>query len=218
MHKSNFSDWTLDLIDEAFGTTQIDTSITLNNWLSCKYEPDAYDKKYLLLLQSKLVLGGDEWNEVELENKFISPVFMLADFDNRKFAYFLERDMKTTIGEYEISGRIDGMIATGFRNPKKPFFCMNEYKKQTNPDGDPKGQCLIAMMAAQEKNANNKPIYGCYVIGKVWCFIVLEGKEYAMSKFFKSDDEEIFDIFRILKGLKAIIEGFIQEDEARLQK
>ena len=46
--------------------------------------------------------------------------------------------------------------------------------------------------------------------------MVLEGKEYAMSKFFTSDDEEIFDIFRILKGLKPIIEGFVREDEARL--
>ncbi len=149
MHKSNFSDWTLDLIDEAFGTKQIFVSEKLNSWLSSKYETSEYEKRYLLHLQSKLVLGGDEWNEVELDNKFISPVFMFSDFDNPQFAYFLERDMKTTMGEYEISGRIDGMIATGYRNPKNPFFCLNEYKKQTNPDGDPKGQCLIAMLAAQ---------------------------------------------------------------------
>ncbi len=218
MHKSNFSDWTLDLIDEAFGTTQLETSITLNKWLSCKYEATEHERISLLHLQSKLLIGGDNWNEVELENKFISPVFMIADFDSRKFAYFLERDMKTTIGEHEISGRIDGMIATGFRNPKKPFFCLNEYKKQRDPDGEPQGQCLIAMLAAQTKNANNKPVYGCFIIGKFWRFMILEDKNYAMSEFYLADGESIFDIFRILKGLKAIIEGFILEDEALLQK
>ena len=200
MQKSNFSEWTLDKIDDAFGTIQMDDSVALTDWLSYKYEANEYEKTYLLHLQSKLLLGGDSWNEVELENKFISPVFMFSDFDNRKFAYFLERDMKVEIGEYEISGRIDGMIATGFRNPKKPFFCLNEYKKQTNPDGEPQGQCLIAMMASQVKNENNNPIYGCYVIGKFWRFILLEGKTYSLSNFYKADDEQIFDIFRILKG------------------
>lgn len=218
MHKSNFSDWTLDTIDEAFGTKQIFVSEKLNKWLSDEYEANEYERKYLLHLQSKLVLGGDSWNEVELENKFISPVFMFADFDNPEFSYFLERDMKTKIGEYEISGRIDGMIATGYRNPKKPFFCLNEYKKQRDPDGEPQGQCLIAMLAAQEKNQNQNPIYGCFIIGKFWRFMILEGTTYCMSKFYTADDEEIFDIFRILKGLKAIIEGFVREDEARLQK
>lgn len=218
MHKSNFSDWTLDKIDETFGTVQIDESVVLNDWLSHKYEANELEKSNLLHFQAKLVIGGDSWNEVELENKFISPMFMFADFDSRKCAYFLERDMKINIGEYEISGRVDGMIATGFRNPKKPFFCMNEYKKQTNPDGEPQGQCLIAMLAAQEKSENNKPMYGCYIIGKFWCFMVLDGKEYAMSEFYPADGEAIFDIFRILKGLKTIIEGFIQEDERLLQK
>ncbi len=213
MQKSNFSDWTLDKIDEAFGTIQMNNSNALTHWLSYKYEQNEHEQKNLLHFQSKLLLGGDEWNEVELENKFISPIFMFADFDNDKFAYFLEREMKADIGDYELVGRVDGMIATGFRNPKKPFFCLSEYKKQTDPGGDPKGQCLIAMMAAQAKNENDNPIYGCYVIGKFWRFILLEGKNYSLSKFYKADDEDIFDIFRILKGLKANIEALVNRME-----
>lgn len=213
MYKSNFSDWTLDKIDEAFGTVQMDKSEALNNWLSCKYEVNEHEKTNLLYFQSKLIIGGDNWNEVELENKFISPIFMFADFDSRKYAYFLERDMKVVLGEHEISGRIDGMIATGFRNPKKPFFCLNEYKKQTNPDGEPQGQCLIAMLSAQEKNQNTNPIYGCCVIGTFWKFMILEGKQYTTSEFFRADGAEIFDIFRILKGLKANIDAIIRQEE-----
>ena len=39
--------------------------------------------------------------------------------------------------------------------------------------------------------------------------MVLIGKEYAMSKSFGCDDEEIFDIFRILKSLRWHIEKMI---------
>ena len=55
----------------------------------------------------------------------------------------MERDLAATIDNYELSGRVDGMIATGFRNPRMPYFCLNEYKKGTDPNGDPRGQALI---------------------------------------------------------------------------
>jgi hypothetical protein len=151
-------------------------------------------------------LGGDDWNEVELENKFISPLIILSKIDNERFSYFLARELATTIGEYELLGKVDGMIASGFRSPKKPFFCLKEYKRQTDPDGDPRGQCLIAMLVAQHLNQNQQPIYGCYVIGKLWHFMVLEGKEYAISSGLLCTNDEIFAIFRIIKGLKYLIE------------
>jgi hypothetical protein len=40
----------------------------------------------------------------------------------------------------------------------------------------------------------------------MWVFMALEGKKYAFSKFFTVDDDEIFEIFRILKSLKWHIE------------
>ena len=126
--------------------------------------------------------------------------------DNQKFAYFLERPLSATIGDYELSGRVDGMIATGFRNPKLPYFCMNEYKKAKDPNGDPQGQALIAMLVTQQLNDNKHPVYGCYIVGRQWVFMALEGKEYAFSKSFTVDDDEIFDIYRILKSLKWHIE------------
>jgi hypothetical protein len=36
--------------------------------------------------------------------------------------------------------------------------------------------------------------------------MALEGKKYAFSKSFTVDDDEIFDIYRILKSLKSHIE------------
>ena len=210
MQKSYFRDWTLDKIDDAFGTTQVEELPILNELLNFDYQVDDFERRYLSMLSKDyLNLGGDNWNEVELENKIISPVIVFSGIQNKKFSYFLERDLATTIDQFELSGRVDGMIATGFRSPKVPYFCLNEYKRQTDPDGDPQGQALIAMLVAQKINDNQKPIYGSYIIGRNWYFLALVGKEYAISKDFSCVDDEMFDIFRILKSLRVQIEKLI---------
>lgn len=203
MVKSNFRDWNLEQIEEVFGLTQVQKLVALDNLLNFSYTENEFEKQFLLMLQENyLQFGGDNWNEIELENKIISPIIVLSQMDNKRFAYFLERELKTNIGEYELSGKVDGMIATGFRSPKKPYFCLNEYKRQTDPNGDPQGQALIAMLVAQQLNNNEKPIFGCYVIGRNWYFMALVKEEYAISKDFSCVDDELFDIFRVLKSLR----------------
>lgn len=215
MQKSNFKDWTLDKIEETFGLQQVRRLPILEELLAFEYQADAYETRYLShLSESYLTLGGDDWNEVELENKFISPLIVFSDISNEKYSYFLERELSVIIADYELIGRVDGMIATGFRNPKLPYFCLNEYKRQTDPNGDPKGQALIAMLVAQQLNDNNnrnadRPIFGSYVIGRNWYFMALVGTEYAISKDFSCVDDEIFDIYRVLKGLRVQIERLL---------
>ena len=212
MQGSNFREWTLDKIDDAFGLQQVRRLPILEELLAHEYQTDAYETRYIShLSESYLELGGDSWNEVELENKFISPLIVFSDIFTQKYSYFLERELAATIGEYQLSGRVDGMIATGFRNPKMPYFCLNEYKRQTDPDGDPTGQALIAMLAAQNLNENktDRPIFGSYIIGRAWYFMALVDKQYAISKDFSCVDDEVFDIYRILKGLKVQIEKLI---------
>lgn len=77
------------------------------------------------------------WNEVELENKLISPLILTARIDDEQIGYFLERQLKGNVGEYEFSGIVDGMIATGFRDPDIPFFCIHEYKRSVDNEGSP---------------------------------------------------------------------------------
>lgn len=210
MQKSNFKDWNLDKIDDAFGLKQVRRLPILEELLAFNYEADDYEVRYLSNLSEQyMALGGDDWNEVELENKIISPIIVFSEIANQQYSYFLERDLSVSIGDFELNGRVDGMIATGYRNPKLPLFCMNEYKRQTDPNGDPKGQALIAMLTAQHLNGNGKPIFGCYIIGRNWCFMALVGNEYAISKDFSCVDDEIFDILRILKSLKFQIDKMI---------
>ncbi len=207
--RSNFKEWNLDKIEEAFGLKQVWQSEILDELINHPYQLDEMERTFVTKLQRHFSFGGDDWNEVELENKFISPMIVLSEIADEKCSYFLERELSTTIDEYDLSGKVDGMIATGFRSPKKPYFCLNEYKRCTDPDGDPKGQALIAMLVAQRLNDNQAPMFGCFVIGRIWQFMILEGNQYTISRDFSCVDNEVFDIFRILKGLRFQIEKYL---------
>jgi hypothetical protein len=210
MKKVNFRDWSVEKVEDAFGLKQVFKTNLLDTVLSFQYEIADYERKTLVRLQNNYMRrGGEDWNEVELANKFISPVIVLSELDDDRFNYFLERDLAINIGDYELVGKVDGMIATGFRSPKKPYFCLNEYKKESDPNGDPRGQVLIAMLVAQELNQDGKPIYGLYVVGKYWRFVILVGNHYAFSNTFVSDKGDIFDIYKILKGLRHEIEALL---------
>ncbi len=207
MKTATFKEWTLTTLDKAFGLRQIWECTLMDNWKNQEIEIDDFEKKTLLNLQKSLIRGGRAWNEVELENKFISPVMMTANIDDEQIGYFLERRLSGIVDDYELSGIVDGMIATGFRDPDIPLFCLHEYKKSVDNQGSPDAQALAAMLVAREQNNNQKPIYGVFVVGLDWNFIILNGHEYFISKTYHADDEEIFAIFKMLKALKQIIKN-----------
>jgi hypothetical protein len=209
MQTATFKEWTLTKLENTFGIQQIldkDYNL-LKKWqdLSKTISISDFEKQTLLNLQEPLEWGGRGWNEYELENKFISPVIMTAQFDDKIIGYFLERPLKGIVGNYELSGIVDGMIAKGFRDPDKPFFCMHEYKRSVDNDGQPDAQALVAMLVVQAEENSRKPIYGLYIVGLNWNFMVLNGNEYYISQSYNSEKEELFDIFRMLKALKQII-------------
>jgi hypothetical protein len=206
MKTATFKEWTLTTLDKAFGIRQIWESSLMKDWENQAIEIDDFEKRTLLNLQKSLIRGGRAWNEVELENKFISPVIMTANIDDEQMGYFLERRLSAIIGDYELSGIVDGMIATGFRDPDIPLFCLHEYKRSVDNQGSPDAQVLAAMLVAQEKNNNKKPIYGVFVLGFDWNFMILNSKEYFISRTYHADNEEIFLIFKMIKGLKQMIQ------------
>jgi hypothetical protein len=207
MQTVNFRNWDLDKLEQTFGLKQIWESPLLSAWENEKLELNAFEIQTLTNLQKSLIRGGRAWNEVELENKFISPMIMTADIDDEQIGYFLERSFSAIIGDYELSGIVDGMIATGIRNPQEPYFCFHEYKRSLENQGTPDGQVLAAMLVAQTKNQQPHPIYGLFVVGLTWNFVILSGLEYCISKSYNADDEEIFTIFTMLKTLKKIIKN-----------
>jgi hypothetical protein len=207
MKQATFKGWTLTQLEKAFGLKQVWKSDLMTAWQNFPVEINEFEKRILLDLQVPLIKGGKAWNEVELENKFISPLIMTAKIDDDEMAYFLERGLSGIVGDYELSGVVDGMIATGFREPDIPLFCLHEYKRGIENQGSPDAQVLAAMLVAQELNNRDKPIYGIYVVGLIWNFIVLKDNEYCISNDYTSDDENVFLIFKMLKSLKQIIKA-----------
>ncbi len=206
-NKMTFEDLTENIICYTLGYEQIYDCTILNKWfeLSKNQEIPADDERLLKRLQHTLIERCSKWNEFELSEWFIGPVLSLIEFNTKKFKMFAARDLKAIVKDYELSGRPDVMIASGISSPIIPYFCFHEYKQQTDPNGNPLTQLLGAMFTAQILNNNEKPIYGIYVIGYDWKFVVLNENEWCESKAYHATDEEIFDIFKILKALKEII-------------
>jgi len=211
--KKTFKECDLFFLEKTFDLKQEDDKDILTKWIdeSKNYEIDEIDNRFFVRLREKLTYRVDNWNEWELIEHFIGPLFSVIDFNTKEYGMFSERLLKATIDNYELSGYPDAIIAKGRRKPEIPYFCFQEYKKEKDPDGDPAGQCLAAMLVAQELNNNLRPLYGVYVVGKHWYFMVLQGKEYAISKGHNALKDEIFEIVKLLKHLKTIIEQYVKE-------
>jgi len=203
---SNFKEWNRDRLRERFGLKRIKKSLILEQWLDTEIALSSSEKDFLLFLQKNLKDYADFWNEEELKIKFIGNLISLANFDTETLSAFAERELSGEVdGEYLI-GKPDIMIARGKQEVKSPFFFLHEYKKELdNNSPDPAGQCLAAMLLAYEKNKDvpelsQKPIYGVYVIGRNWFFMILKDREYAISDaYVATQTEQLFDILRILK-------------------
>jgi hypothetical protein len=210
--KVNFKDCSREYLEETFFIEQVRQHNILDNWLIKKetYSLNELETMMISRLQAKLCYRVDDWNELELIEYFIAPLFALIDFSADDYSMFANREMQAVIDNIKLTGTPDAIIAKGRRSPKIPYFCFNEYKREEESKGEPIGQCLAAMLVAQALNNNEKPIYGVVVKGEKWQFIVLQNKEYAISKSYRATDEELYEIVKLLKHMKTIIEEFVK--------
>jgi hypothetical protein len=205
MEKS-FKDCNLKFLEKTFGIEQIDNLPDLDSWLAMPSEPSAFEEESLLHLRKVLTFNIHDWNEFELDSHFIGPIFTLVDFSTKKFNHYSQRFLQGQVGDYQLFGKPDGIVSAGRREPETPYFAFQEYKKELDPNGDPAGQALAAMLVGQSLNDDaSKPVYGCYVNGRDWYFMVLLGKEYSISQDFSATTNDIFKIFATLKALKEIV-------------
>lgn len=208
-----FKECTLAKLDKTFGLKQIRDCPRLEAWLTQEADISEFERQVLQRFKEVLILNVHDWNEVELLQHFIGPVFTLVNFTTDKFNIFSERPFSGTVEGIELTGRPDGLIAKGTREPETPYFCFQEYKRHKDPEGDPAAQALAAMLVAQEINEHQHPIYGAHVIGQSWYFQLLQGKEYCISLPYIATRDDLFDIFRILKVLKQIVMRLMEKSK-----
>lgn len=214
--EKSFNDCRLAFLEKAFGVRQVRSMALMEDWLgqADAIFPNEKELAFLSVLQELLILNAS-WNEQELSLHFVGPMFSLINFtEPYRFNLFAERFISATLLSENnesilLSGKPDEFIASGYREPEIPFFCFNEFKKETETKGEPAGQALAAMLVGQALNERQQPMYGCYIIGRDWYFMVLEGKNYCISQGFDATTEHINKIFAILKALKGIITNLI---------
>jgi len=207
MEKLTFKQLTRNKLKDIFGLVLVSKHSSMDFWLEkAKHQTiNDYETETLTRLQNKLIKRCSSWNEFELSEWFIGPLINLIDYETDDNSLFAFHDISAEVNNYELTGKPDVMFARGIDEPQIPYFFFHEYKRQTDPDGNPQTQLLGAMLAGQGLNQNTKTIYGMYVIGKSWTFITLEQKYWCETKAYSSENEQIYDIFKILKTLKEII-------------
>jgi hypothetical protein len=212
MKNYSFRQCTLGLLEKLFDVEQVDTLTSLTDWMNMSASITDFERQLIDYYQDTMRFNLQSWNEQELALNFIGPFMGILKFKSKKYNLFSERPLDETLKSVTgedifLNGKPDGFIASGFRDPEKPFFSFHEHKPEVESSGDPVAQVLAAMLVGQAKNADTQtPMYGCYIIGQNWYFLVLEQKQYAIATPLAATGNEILDIFRIMKALKAIID------------
>jgi hypothetical protein len=205
MITKTFDSWDTDDIERVFGLERVRHSPLFDAWMAATISIPATEKEILELLRDEVADSVDLWNEDELKFRCIAPLMNLIRYNTKKFRIFTQRSLTAIVQDIEISGRVDFVIATGKVKPLQPFFFLHEYKKEFAGDSDPRAQLVSEMLVARALNNADFPIYGCYVVGRNWFFVILDGLQYAESLAFDATQDDIFQIFAILHEAKRII-------------
>jgi hypothetical protein len=165
----------------------------------------------------------DGWGEEELKMNFISQILPLAHLlPNGSYSTFYEKTISEVVNNIPLTTKTDFMVATGILDtPEMPYFHFQILKKHSPfggtkrglPSGDSMAQLLEAMLIAQEKNKNGKPVYGCEIVGKDWKFVVLEARTYCISNAYNSTNkDDLLSIIAILRHFIHILETELLDD------
>ncbi|MFN0203207.1 MAG: hypothetical protein ACKVTZ_16895 [Bacteroidia bacterium] len=202
----SFGNWTTQELRNHFGLDDKESLTALTEWVNVQESLDAQEEKEISALRKELAALNESWNEDELKMRFIAPLMHLIGYGEKgKYNFFYQRTLSAKVGNEELNGIVDMVVAKGWESPMIPYFFLHEYK-QEEKKGDARAQLLAAMLVAQALNGNEKPVYGVYLIGASWRFIVLVGKDYAVERFDATKEQDIVKIFQMLKWVKHYIE------------
>ena len=130
MKNKSFKYWTRQDIADRFGLDTETNCQYLEKWLGSETEITEEEKKALERLRKKLRSNVDIWNEQELIIKFIALLIDMVDFDSPDYKSFANRKLSGEIDGEKLSGKVDLMVASGKYEPKAPYFCLHEFKKE----------------------------------------------------------------------------------------
>jgi hypothetical protein len=208
-----FESWETQDLETTFGLKQVWDNKLITDWLASTTTFVEFEKELVERVKDRILKNVDYWNEDELKLQSIASILELVNYTSGVFKSFSQRPLMATIKGIEIGGRVDFMLAKGSQRPAQPYFFIHEYKQERKRDNDPKGQLLSELLAAQQQNEGRFPLYGCYVVGRNWFFVVLQGSEYAVSDAYVASGKDIYQIIAILRQVKVYIEAIIAAEK-----
>ena len=169
LEKLYMNDMTQEKMYKIFGLRKVLKMQELEEWLSNLSNLEEEERIVCKIYQRRLIENIDAWNEQELSLNFIGPMFGVINFTALyQLNWFAQRPLsgivETDKQKYELIGKPDGTLSSGYYSPEIPYFAFQEYKKDMNSSGDPIGQNLAAMLVGQTLNKEDDVIYGCYVV------------------------------------------------------
>ena len=194
-------------LQEHFGLERpFEPSHRLRDWLAGGHELEEIEKQRLQSLSERLLRHVSYWNEETLKMRFLAPLLEMVDYEQGDAQGFFEVELKAEVAGQQLKTIVDFVVARAKADLiKAPYFCFHEYKREKQPE-DPTAQVLLAMLIAQAQNPAPIPIYGCYVMGRNWFFLILEGQTYTVSNLYNASEyEDLVQILRILRKFEGIL-------------
>jgi hypothetical protein len=202
----NFSKITLQEIQKYFDIEEIDNQDIFQDWFHFKYDFNDEENRLFEKLIKRYRISISDFNEEDIKLKILAPLFYSIDFYIQEKQIQEWYDVPLSYGEF--SGRADFVIAKGVKYPQKPYFFIQKFKKSIEST-NPEYQLLAEMLVAMKLN-NTDTIYGAFIIGQYWKFMIVKDSKYFVSQSF--DSMKIDDLKVIYKNLVAIKE-YIKEDK-----
>ncbi len=208
----SFETWEYEEVESHFQLKRVFEYPALTDWLSSSINTiDETMKHFLNTIQRRLIINADAWNEDEFKMFFIAPLLSQMPLEIDDFKPFTQRTLSAKFPELdlEVSGKVEFVIARGKQRPKQPYFFLHEYKQERRRENDPLGQLLISMVAARHNNEIKTPLYGCFVVGRDWFFVVLDEQTYSVSLACDATkNHELYQIVAMLSAMPDIIRKY----------
>ena len=189
-----------------------------NNWFDNNIYLDDNNILFLSKLLDKNIDFINEYSEEDLKVKFLAPLLNKIDFFDKEnnFRDFYELPLRYETEKFIFNGTTDFVVSKGLFRAKKPYFFIQEFKKGKK-DGYPESQLLAELITGIELN-NWKEIKGCFIVGAIWNFVILEKLDKDKYQYFVSQNfdstkiEDLKDIYRNLLFVKNEIIGIVKKE------
>jgi hypothetical protein len=211
-----FSSITDEILDNLFQIEREISNSRFQKWFS-EAEKLEIENRVLEELEDLLQSEGSflfDYQEEDLKIYFISTILKLVNFrlPEKRVRGFFEQKITYSNSRGVLNGTVDFVVAKGRKQAIKPYFFIQEFKQHTGAS-DPEPQLVAELIAGLELTAVSE-IWGAYIVGNDWKFIILEKIEKDSYKYFVSqhfDSLKIEDLKNIYRNLLVVKKEILDE-------